>query len=29
MQDKLCKVGLDFDFFVDLKEDITLHKNCG
>ena len=29
MQHKLCKGGLDFDFFVDLKEDITFHKICG
>ena len=29
MQDKLCKADLDFDFFVNLKGDITLHKNCG
>ena len=26
--EKLCKAGLDFDFFLDLKEDITLHKIC-
>ena len=26
MQHKLCKEGLDFDFFVDLKEDITFIK---
>ena len=25
----LCKTGLDFDFFMDLKEEVTLHKNCG
>ena len=29
VSDKLCKAGSDFDFFVDLKEDITLHKICG
>ena len=29
MSEKLCKAGSDFDFFVDLKEDITLHKICG
>ena len=25
----LFKAGLDSEFFADLKEDITLHKNCG
>ena len=30
MSDKfLCETGLDFDFFMDLKEEVTLHKNCG
>ena len=30
MYDKLlCKAGLNVDFFMNLKEDGTLHKNCG
>ena len=24
----LCKAGLNFDFFINLKEEVTLHKTC-